>query len=115
MQTKALADFVMDKLDDLKAQDVVCLPVAHLTTMTDYMIIASGTSTVQVKSMAEHVRKACKEKELESIGSEGMDNAEWVLLDLGDVILHIMLPATREYYELEKLWAIDPDSDAEPA
>ena len=95
-----------DTMEDLKAQDVQTLDVRALTTMTDYMIIASGRSDRQVKAIADEVIEAAKTRQIRPLGVEGQRQAEWILIDFGDVIAHVMRPDTREYYQLEKLWSV---------
>lgn len=92
-------------MEDLKARDVQTFDVRKLTTMTDYMIIASGRSGRQVKSIADKVLETAKTRQVKPLGVEGQQQAEWILIDFGDVIAHIMHPDTREYYQLEKLWS----------
>lgn len=96
---------ITDTMEDLKAQDVQTLDVRTLTTMTDYMIIASGRSDRQVKAIADKVIEAAKTRKIKPLGVEGRQQAEWILIDFGEVIAHVMHPDTREYYQLEKLWS----------
>ena len=103
-----LTKVILDALDDAKAQDIVTLNVKRLTTIADTMIIASGTSTRHVKSIANSVREAAKAAINRPVKMEGENVSEWILVDAGDVIVHIMVPQTREFYELEKLWDIRP-------
>jgi ribosome-associated protein len=103
-----LADLVLRTLDDIKAQNVLRLDVRHLTSMTDAMIIASGRSDRHVRAIAQTLVEKCKEAGFEPLGIEGADAGEWVLVDLGDVVVHIMLPKVRDFYSLEKLWDIAP-------
>jgi ribosome-associated protein len=105
---QALADLVVEVLDDLKAQSVLRLDVRHLTSMTDIMIIASGRSDRHVRAVAQAVLERCREAGFEPLGVEGEAAGEWVLVDLGAVIVHIMLPKVRDFYALEKLWDIPP-------
>ncbi len=93
-----------DTMKDLKADDVQMLDVRALTTIADYMIIASGRSDRQVRAIADKVIEAAKTREVRPLGVEGQQQAEWILIDFGDVIAHVMRPATRTYYQLEKLW-----------
>lgn len=102
-----LLELVLAILEENKARDVTVLDVRGKTGITDYMVIASGSSDRHVKSMAAHVLEKTKEKGILPIGTEGQDAAEWVLVDLGDVIVHAMKPQTRELYQLEKLWGTD--------
>ncbi len=99
---------LLDLLEENKATDVVVLDVRKLTTITDTMIIAGGRSDRQVKALAEKVIEAAKRGGLPPLGVEGHKEGEWILVDLGDIVLHIMRPATRAYYQLEKLWASEP-------
>ncbi len=100
---------VLDALSDRKARDIVALDVAKITTIADHMIISSGTSDRHVKSIAEHVVASLREHGRKANGIEGADQGEWVLVDFGDVILHVMQPRVREFYNLEKLWGIDDE------
>jgi ribosome-associated protein len=109
---------VRHALDELKAREIVEIDVRGKTSIADQLIIASGTSTRHVKSIADEVVKFAKQAGVLPLGVEGQDEAEWVLVDLGDIIVHVMLPRIREFYGLERLWdvgdaeAIDADSDA---
>lgn len=100
------AQLITDTMEDLKAEDVQTFDVRTLTTMTDFMIIASGRSDRQVKAIAEKVIEMAKSIQIRPLGVEGQQQAEWILIDFGDVIAHIMRPATRAYYQLEKLWSV---------
>ena len=108
MKTKLFVDKIVALLDDKKAEDIVTLHVHDMTTVTDYMIIASGNSGQQVKALANYVHDEAKKEGIEILGMEGTENNEWVLVDLGAVIVHLMQPETRSYYELEKLWDLKP-------
>ena len=94
-------------LDDDKAQKVVVIDLKGKTAIADYMIVASGTSQRQVATMAEHLREKLKSLGIKSVSVEGMSHGDWVLIDGGDVIVHLFRPEIREFYDLEKLWG-DP-------
>jgi ribosome-associated protein len=111
MDAEAQKKIVIDALEDLKAVNIVTLDVTGLTDVMDYLIIASGTSNRHVKSLADNVCLKAKRQELRPLGVEGEDVGEWVLVDFGDVVVHVMLPATRDFYDLERLW-VDPDTPA---
>ena len=102
----SIALLITDTMKDLKAEDVQTFDVRALTTMTDFMIIASGRSNRQVKAIADKVIETAKTRRIRPLGVEGQNQAEWILIDFGDVIAHIMHPTTREYYQLEKLWSV---------
>ena len=107
MDTEQLTELVVDALEDVKAQDIQILDVRGKTSVTDVMVIASGTSSRQVKSLADRVVERAKENGVRPLGVEGEDTAEWVLVDLGDVVAHIMQPQIRDFYQLEKLWSAE--------
>ncbi len=102
-----LTDFVQHSLEDLKAEDIQILPVKELTSVTDYMVLACGNSNQHVRSIAEHLRTQAKHGGHDILGCEGIDGGEWALLDLGDAIIHVMLPAVRDYYQLAKMWTVE--------
>ena len=108
---KQIADAAVGVLDDLKATEVRCLDVAHLTTMMDYMIVATGRSDRHVRALGDALVRHCKEQGIQVLGTEGESAGEWLLVDLVDVVVHIMLPRTRDFYEIEKLWEISPRRD----
>lgn len=103
-ETQRLQEAALAALADLKAQQVTTLDVRHLTSLCDVMIIASGTSTRHVKALADEVQVKAKAAGFPPVGVEGERDAEWVLIDLAGVIVHVMLPATRTFYDLERLW-----------
>ena len=102
--TEELKAIVLAALEDAKANDVRQLDVRRLTDITDWMVVASGTSTRHVLALADHVRTQVKVQGLSPIGTEGESGSDWVLLDYGDVVVHLMLPDTRGFYDLEGLW-----------
>ena len=104
LQGKALQDFVIDKIDDLKGQDIIAIDVNGKSSITDCMIICTGTSTRHVVSIADHVVQESRAAGLLPLGVEGEATADWVVVDLGDVIVHVMQDESRRLYELEKLW-----------
>ena len=95
---------VVDAIEDIKGFDISVMDVRKLTSMTNYMIVASANSSRQAKSIADNVREKLKEKGFAIRGTEGEKDGEWVLVDLDDIIVHIMVPTTRAYYNLEQLW-----------
>jgi len=111
MNSKKLSALIVDALDDIKAQDIVILDVRDMTPVTDYMIIASGTSNRHVQALVENVAEKAKEAGHRPIGVEGEEGGEWVLLDLQDALVHVMLPKVREFYNLEKLWSLGSPGD----
>jgi ribosome-associated protein len=112
MNSEALTDLVIDALDDVKAKDIVRLDVRDVTTVTDFMVVASGTSNRHVKALVDNVAEKAKAAGHRPIGIEGEEGSEWVLLDLQDTLVHVMLPKVREFYNLEKLWSISPANSA---
>ncbi len=111
MNSKQLSDLVVEALEEVKARDIVKLDVRKLTTVTDYMIVASGTSSRHVKALADAVAEKSRKAGHRPLGIEGENASEWVLLDLQDTLVHVMLPRVREFYSLEKLWSLSPVSD----
>lgn len=107
MDTDVLKDKVLELLDDTKALDVQAFDVAEMTTVTDHMIVASGTSNRHVRSIASNIVDDLREAGIRPFGTEGEEHGEWILLDYGDVVLHVMQAGTREFYQLEKLWSPD--------
>ncbi|MEL7185230.1 MAG: ribosome silencing factor [Pseudomonadota bacterium] len=112
MNSDELCDLVVEALDDIKAQDIVRLDVREMTTVTDWMVVASGTSNRHVSALVDNVAEKAREANHRPIGVEGEEGGEWVLLDLQDVLVHVMLPKVREFYNLEKLWSIRPSGEA---
>ncbi|MFT7688519.1 MAG: ribosome-associated protein [Candidatus Azotimanducaceae bacterium] len=108
-----IKELVIDALDDLKAFDVVCMDVSDKTEITDFMIVASGTSSRHVKSLASNVVAEAKEEGLMPIGIEGLEQGEWVLIDLNAVVLHVMQPQVRDFYDIESLWSVSVEKKRE--
>jgi len=106
MTIDELKQLVIDALEDLKAEAITVLDVRKKTTVTDWLVIATGTSSRHVKSIANNVIVEAKKAGKPPIGIEGEDDGEWVLVDLGDVIVHVMQQQVREYYDLESLWSV---------
>ena len=96
--------WIVEALDDAKAANILELDIRSLTQIADWMVVASGTSTRHVLALASRLREAGVRQGLKPAGGEGENGGEWVLLDFGDLIVHLMLPATREFYDLEGLW-----------
>ena len=111
MNGEQLSALVVDALDDIKATDIVRLDVRDMTTVTDYMIVASGRSKRHVQALADNVAEKAREAGHRPIGIEGEEGGEWVLLDLQDALVHVMLPKVREFYNLEKLWSLGSTGD----
>ncbi|PCI20831.1 MAG: ribosome silencing factor [Piscirickettsiaceae bacterium] len=105
--SKQLISIVMDALDDMKGKQIEVLDVRDKCSFTDTMIIVTGSSRRHVKSLAETVVIASKAKGIQPLGVEGASIGDWVLVDLGDLVLHVLRAETREFYQLEKLWSVD--------
>lgn len=105
MRPEPLLEAVLTALDDQKADHVTSLDVRSLTTITDYMVVASGTSSRHVQAIAENLQKTLKSQGVKPAGYEGDPSGDWMLVDFGDVVVHIMHPRTRDFYNLEKLWS----------
>ncbi|PKM45741.1 MAG: ribosome silencing factor [Gammaproteobacteria bacterium HGW-Gammaproteobacteria-1] len=104
MQSEQMKQLVVDALEDLKGVDIVALDVRNKTSFTDFMVIASGRSDRQVKSLAQNVVTKARERGLVPLGVEGEREGEWVVVDLGEVVAHVFIPEKRDFYNLEKLW-----------
>jgi ribosome-associated protein len=107
MTAKALTDIAVAALESLKAVDIKVLDVSGATAITDAMVIASGNSDRHVKSLARAVLDAARQAGVKPLGVEGEAGGEWILLDLNDIVVHVMLPRMRDFYNLEKLWRVD--------
>lgn len=110
---EVLLELVQSALDEIKAKDVTQIDVRGKTSIADFMVVASGTSTRHVKSIADEVVQHAKRAGAQPLGVEGEREAEWVLVDLGDVIVHVMLPRVREFYALERLWTVGDQPPSE--
>ncbi len=108
MKVKALETLIIDTLHDIKATDIVVIDVKQLTDIADYMIVCTGNSSRHVKSIANRIIENVKQQQCRPLGIEGEDDGEWILIDLCDIIVHIMQPKTRLFYSLEKLWSHPP-------
>ncbi len=104
MTIDLIKNHALQALEEIKGIDITVLDVTHLTSITDVMIICSGTSQRHVMSLADNVAHTAKSHHIPVLGVEGMQTGEWVLVDLGSVVVHIMQPSAREFYNLEKLW-----------
>ncbi|QIK38007.1 ribosome silencing factor [Caldichromatium japonicum] len=105
MQLEQLRELVLEALDTMKARDVQVIDVRGKTVVTDYMIIASGTSDRHVKAIAETIAFRAKDAGEPPLGTEGLAEGEWALVDLNGVVVHVMLPKVRDFYNLERLWS----------
>ena len=114
-ETALLRRQVVAALDELKAKDVSEIDIRAKASFADLLFVASGTSTRHVKSIADEVVKFVKKAGMMPLGIEGEKEAEWVLVDLGDIVVHVMLPRIREFYGLERLWSVGGDEDLEAA
>ncbi len=110
LDSKRLADEMVDALDDLKGQAIRSINVQRLTSITDYMVIATGRSNTHIKALSDAVVERCKGAGRQVVGVEGRMHSEWVLVDLGDVVVHIMLAPVRALYKLEDLWSFETES-----
>ncbi len=112
-EAEALHALVMKSLDDDQAQDIISIPLDGKSNIADHMVIAEGRSTRQVASIAQKLAERIKQAG-GSARIEGLANADWVLIDAGDVIIHLFRPEVRSFYNLERMWTVDEDDDAEP-
>ena len=112
MDVEQLKKLVLDALADVKGRDIVAIDVRGVSGVTDYMVVCSGTSNRHVKSLADNTWVEAKKKGIVPIGMEGQDTGDWVLVDFGDVVVHVMLPEARLFYDLERLWQVpEPGSE----
>ena len=102
---------VLSSLDHDKAQDIVSIPLTGKSTIADYMVIASGSSSRQLMAMADHLERDLKDHGSRPYGSEGSKTGDWILIDAGDVIIHLFRPEVREFYQLEKMWTDQDDGE----
>lgn len=109
-----LRELVAKALDDLKAREVCELDVRGRCSFADWLVVASGTSSRHVRSIADEVIKLAKQANLPPLGAEGVTDGEWALVDLGDVVVHVMLPRVREFYGIERLWSVDGGDADQP-
>ncbi len=112
LDTEQLRKLVIDAIEEMKGNDIHDIDVSIKSTFTDHMVIASGTSTRHVKSISDNIIKKAKQAGIPPLGVEGEQMADWVLVDLGDVVAHIMLPDVRDFYALEKLWSVSSEGQA---
>ena len=112
MHSEELLAVAEEALADMKAREVRVLEVRNMTSITDYMVVASGTSDRHVRSIADRVLEKAREIGCRPLGLEGQEHGEWVLVDLDDVVIHIMQPRVRDFYKLENLWEMTGDSDS---
>lgn len=104
---KKTLELITTNLTDKKAEDIKVIDIRKLTEIADYMVIATGNSTTHVKALADNVYDELREHGVRVIGTEGEDTKEWIIIDAADIIIHVMLPTTRDFYNLEELWAIN--------
>ncbi len=112
MQSDKLKEIVINALEDMKAEDINVLDVRERTSIAEFMIVASGTSSRHVKSIADNVVDDVKKGGARPLGIEGGTGSDWVLVDLGDIIVHVMQPAAREFYDIERFWRDTPGEES---
>lgn len=103
-----LKDVVINALEDVKGEEIVCLDISEMTDISDFMVVVSGNSNRQVKALVNNVLEEARSAGVKPLGIEGQAQGEWVLIDLTDVIVHVMLPKVRDFYDLESLWNMRP-------
>ena len=106
-QSRQLLNLVQSSLEDDKADDIVVIELANKSSIADFMVIASGRSQRQVGAMADHLREKLKAAGVRAVAAEGLERCDWVLIDSGDVIVHLFRPEVREFYNLEKMWGVN--------
>ncbi len=112
MQTQELLHLVENVVDERKGQNIRVLDVRGKTSITDFMVLVTGTSERHARALCEYVSEKVKKQGVQHPGYEGQEGSDWVLLDLGDVILHVMTAQAREFYQLEKLWSVERSDEA---
>ena len=112
MNSKDVIELAVKALEDMKGIDLVVIDIVGKSSIADAMIVVTGTSQRHVRSLAESVRLSAKQADHPPLGIEGGDSSDWVLVDLGDVIVHVMTEEKRDFYSLEKLWSVGPDDQA---
>ncbi|MBK2125794.1 ribosome silencing factor [Fangia hongkongensis] len=110
METQTILDSTIDALESIKAEDISVMNVEHLTEMMSYVVVCTATSVTHAKALANNLQQEIKAKNIPILGVEGQSKSDWVLVDLGDIIVHIMLKETRDFYQLEKLWDLKPST-----
>ena len=111
-ESNKVKNIVVSAIEDAKGNDVTVIDVAHLTQVTDFMVIVSGTSNRHIQTIAEAAIKQAREQGYEKLGVEGLGQSEWVVVDFIDVVLHVMSPPAREHYNIEGLWDLSLESDS---
>ncbi|WP_440995963.1 ribosome silencing factor [Arhodomonas sp. SL1] len=111
---EAVRDLVVEAVEDMKADNVVVLDVRGRTAITDFMVFASGTSRRHLRSIADRIVELAKDASVPPLGVEGDDSSGWILVDLGDAVVHVMLPEVRDFYRLENIWAVEEDHEGLP-
>lgn len=109
---EAMESLILDSLDDDKAEEIVAIDLRGKSSVTDIMIIASGRSARHVNAIADHLVRALKEAGQGKVRVEGMQTCDWVLIDVGDIVVHLFRPEVRTFYNLEKMWTVEPDTSA---
>jgi len=107
---EALETAIVDTLDEDKAEDIVAIDLRGKSSVTDFMIIASGRSGRHVSALSDHVLRMLKDRGVKNARVEGLATGDWVLIDVGDVVVHIFRPEVRSFYNLEKMWSVEPDT-----